>query len=162
MTDFGGKLRQARERRGVSLRHIADTTKISVASLDALERNDLSRLPGGIFSRAFVRSYALEVGLDPDGTVREFVERFQQESAERPALHLASSLAEEESALESRQRMTAVLVKIIVAGFVAAAVIFYLTWRQSSEVRRTQPTAGPLPTRGASLHHPWIPACARL
>ena len=80
MTDFGGKLRQARERRGVSLRQIAATTKISVASLEALERNDLSRLPGGIFSRAFVRSYAQEVGLDPDETVREFIDRFQQET----------------------------------------------------------------------------------
>ena len=66
MTDFGGKLRQAREGRGVSLSQIAAATKISVVSLEALERNDLSRLPGGIFSRAFVQSYAQEVGLDPD------------------------------------------------------------------------------------------------
>jgi len=59
---FGGKLRDARESRGVSLRQIANATKISVAALEALERNDISRLPGGIFSRAFVRSYASEVG----------------------------------------------------------------------------------------------------
>ena len=76
MIDFGAKLRGARERRGVSLRQIAETTKISVAALEALERNDPSRLPGGIFSRAFVRSYAAEVGLDPEATVREFLERF--------------------------------------------------------------------------------------
>ena len=68
MEDFGGKLRQARERRGISLRQIAASTKISAAALEALERNDISRLPGGIFSRAFVRSYAAEVGLDPDAT----------------------------------------------------------------------------------------------
>ena len=54
--DFGSRLRAARERRGVSLRQIATATKISVSALEALERNDLSRLPGGIFSRAFVRS----------------------------------------------------------------------------------------------------------
>ena len=65
-TDFGTKLREARDRKGVSLRAIADATKISVAVLEALERNDESRLPGGIFTRAFVRSYASEVGLDPD------------------------------------------------------------------------------------------------
>ena len=79
MSDFGAKLREARERRGVSLRDIAAHTKFSVAALEALERNDPSRLPGGIFARAFVRSYAAEVGLDPEATVREFVERFDIE-----------------------------------------------------------------------------------
>ena len=59
MTDFGGKLRQAREARGISFRQIAASTKISVAALEALERNDVSKLPGGIFSRSFVRSYAV-------------------------------------------------------------------------------------------------------
>ena len=73
---FGGKLRDARERRGISLRQIANATKISVGALEALERNDFSRLPGGIFSRAFVRSYATEVGLDPDATIQEFIASF--------------------------------------------------------------------------------------
>jgi cytoskeleton protein RodZ len=82
MGDFGGKLRQARERRGVSLRQISAATKISVGVLEALERNDVSKLPGGIFSRAFVRSYASEVGLDPDATIRDFVTEF---SAEEPS-----------------------------------------------------------------------------
>ena len=40
--DFGGTLRAARERRGVSLRQIANATKISVAILEGLERNDIS------------------------------------------------------------------------------------------------------------------------
>src|ERR1043165_2621375 len=85
MSDFGGKLRLARERRGISLRQIAASTKISIAALEALERNDLSKLPGGIFSRAFVRSYAIEVGLDPDATVHEFLERFQATPVVQPA-----------------------------------------------------------------------------
>ena len=70
-TDFGSKLREARERRGISLRQIANATKISVRALEALERNDISRLPGGIFSRAFVRSYAVEVGLDAEATIQD-------------------------------------------------------------------------------------------
>jgi cytoskeletal protein RodZ len=78
--DFGARLREARERRGLSLRAIADATKISVRALEALERNDISRLPGGIFSRAFVRAYALEVGLDPEQTIAEFITRFPHDS----------------------------------------------------------------------------------
>lgn len=53
--DFGGSLREARERAGVTLRAISTSTKISVVTLEALERNDLSRLPGGLFTRAFIR-----------------------------------------------------------------------------------------------------------
>ena len=60
----GARLREAREKRGVSLRQIASNTRISVMSLEALERSDLSRLPGGIFTRAFIRAYAEQVGLD--------------------------------------------------------------------------------------------------
>src|SRR6478752_3991494 len=78
---LGQMLRDARERRGVSLRQIATATKISVSVLDALERNDISKLPGGIFGRAFVRSYASEVGLDPEATIQEFVQRFNVEPA---------------------------------------------------------------------------------
>ena len=47
----GVRLREAREKKGVSLRQIANSTRISVMSLEALERSDLSRLPGGIFTR---------------------------------------------------------------------------------------------------------------
>jgi cytoskeletal protein RodZ len=79
VSDFGSRLREARERRGITLRDIAERTKISIATLESIERNDSSRLPGGIFARSFVRSYATEVGLDPDATVREFVARFDAE-----------------------------------------------------------------------------------
>src|ERR1700681_3602927 len=78
--DFGSKLREARERRGLSLRQIANATKISMNTLEALERNDLARLPGGMFSRAFVRSFALEVGLDPEDTLQEFMGQFPLDS----------------------------------------------------------------------------------
>ena len=78
--DFGARMRQVREQRGVTLRHIAHTTKLSVSALEALERNDISRLPGGIFSRAFVRSYAAEIGVDPEQTVRDFLSQFPHES----------------------------------------------------------------------------------
>src|SRR6187399_1012233 len=98
---FGGKLRDARERRGISLRQIANATKISVGALEALERNDISRLPGGIFSRAFVRSYATEVGLDPEATIQEFVAHFPHDSV--TAGHQTSA-AIEAASLESDRR----------------------------------------------------------
>jgi cytoskeletal protein RodZ len=141
MDDFGGKLRQARERRGISLRQIASSTKIAAAALDALEKNDISKLPGGIFSRAFVRSYAVEVGLDPDDTVREFLERFNQEpppSAEA----MAAAIPEEEKQFELRQRQA-----LKALGFGAAlllvlvAILFFVLRRRSAPL----PEPPPLP-----------------
>ncbi len=71
--DIGIRLRAAREGKGVSLRHIADTTKLTVSTLQALERGNVSRLPGGIYRRAIVRSFAREVGLDPEETLQAFL-----------------------------------------------------------------------------------------
>src|SRR6187549_3561246 len=102
MNDFGGMLRQAREGRGISLRQIAASTKISVAALEALERNDVSKLPGGIFSRSFVKGYASEVGLDPDETVREFLERFGSEPPPPPPV--VTQISEEEMRFEARRQ----------------------------------------------------------
>jgi cytoskeleton protein RodZ len=78
----GAELRDARERAGLTLRAVSDRTKISVPTLEALERDDISRLPGGIFLRSFVRAYASEVGLDPEQAVRRFVVRFPDASVE--------------------------------------------------------------------------------
>jgi cytoskeletal protein RodZ len=80
MTDehsaFGARLRVAREARGVSLRHIADVTKLPLRMLEALERGKVSRLPGGIYRRSIVRSYAREIGLDPEATLRDFLKQW--------------------------------------------------------------------------------------
>ena len=139
MSDFGGKLRLARERRGISLRQVAASTKISVATLEALERNDISKLPGGIFSRGFVRSYAIEVGLEPDETVREFLDRFPGEPA--PASHVPVAIPEEESQFESQQRMAGVMLKLVLVSLPIIAVILYFTFRS-----RPADVVGPPPT----------------
>ena len=71
--EFGSRLRQSREERGVSLRQIAEVTKLSVRALEALERVDAKGLPNGIFRRALVRAYAREIGRDPEQTLAEFL-----------------------------------------------------------------------------------------
>jgi cytoskeleton protein RodZ len=139
MSDFGGKLRLARERRGISLRQIAASTKISVGALEALERNDISKLPGGIFSRAFVRSYAVEVGLDPDETVREFLNRFQGEPSPSTATPVA--VPEEESTFESQQRMASVLLKLVLISIPLVGFILYFTMRSRPAQSTPPPTA---------------------
>src|SRR5260221_10164020 len=71
---LGARLRQRREREQIALTTIAEQTKIKLSLLEALERDDVSRWPAGIFRRAFIRAYANSIGLEPDVVVREFLE----------------------------------------------------------------------------------------
>lgn len=146
MNDFGGKLRLARERRGISLRQISATTKISIAALEALERNDISKLPGGIFSRSFVRSYAAEIGLDPDETVHEFLERFQSSPA--TAIPTPASASEAEATFDERQRLAAAVLKALLIAVPLLVLILFFTMRVRTPA--TVSTAAPLPASAAT------------
>src|ERR1700759_4894309 len=66
---FGEELRRERELRGISLKEIADATKISKRFLEAIERNDHNTLPAPVFTRGFVREYARYLGLSADEIV---------------------------------------------------------------------------------------------
>ncbi len=74
---FGPRLRRERERRRISLERIAEATNVSADLWEAMERNDFSRWPSGIFARAFVRDYARALGLDADAVVNEFCRHFE-------------------------------------------------------------------------------------
>jgi cytoskeleton protein RodZ len=124
--DFGATLRDARTRRGVSLRQIANATKISFSVLEALERNDISRLPGGIFVRAFVRSYAIEVGLDPEAAIQDFIAQFPHDSV--TVGHPTSEQNEDNEALESDRRMAGTFLSLLVISIpIAGAVLYFST-----------------------------------
>jgi len=70
--DPATRLRQAREAKGLSCRQLAETTKLSVRTIEALERDCVAALPEGIYRRAIVRAIAGEVGLNPDQLLQEF------------------------------------------------------------------------------------------
>lgn len=79
MEHFGEALRCERQLRSVSLEDIAQTTKVTVRSLQALESDAFDQLPGGILSKGIVRSYVRFLGLDES----EWVERFLDASGQK-------------------------------------------------------------------------------
>ena len=81
---LGSRLRRHREQRGISLRSVADTTKISHPLLQALERGDVSQWPQGIYRAGFIRAYAAAVGLPVDETALEFARAFDPAPAPEP------------------------------------------------------------------------------
>lgn len=72
LASFGEELRREREIRGISLKEIADSTKISKRFLDAIERNDHKNLPAPVFTRGFVREYARYLGLSSEEMVNRY------------------------------------------------------------------------------------------
>jgi len=72
LASFGEELRREREIRGISLKEIADATKISKRFLEAIERNDHKTLPAPVFTRGFVREYARYVGLNAEEMVNRY------------------------------------------------------------------------------------------
>ncbi|HXH92200.1 MAG TPA: helix-turn-helix domain-containing protein, partial [Thermoanaerobaculia bacterium] len=72
LASFGEELRREREIRGISLKEIADATKISKRFLEAIERNDHKTLPAPVFTRGFVREYARYLGLSSEEMVNRY------------------------------------------------------------------------------------------
>ena len=140
MNDFGARLKAARVKSGVSLREIATTTKISVVALEALEREDYSRLPGGIFSRAFIRAYALQVGLDPEATVNEFLTELQRFERESKVATRVEITPEDKVFLERQRRAQLWLKLVAVALFLTAIAIAF--W-QTRSLWQTPPSSPP-------------------
>lgn len=78
---FGEELRRERLVREITLEEISAATKISVRLLKALEESDLSRLPAPAFTRGFIRSYALHIGIDPEQKVCAYLADLAEASA---------------------------------------------------------------------------------
>ena len=106
-----------------------------MGALEALERNDIPRLPGGIFSRAFVRSYAIEVGLDPDATIQEFITQFPHDTV--TAGYPDYELVEDNEAVESDRRMAGTFLWLLALSLpIAGVVIYFATAGRSGAARR--------------------------
>jgi transcriptional regulator with XRE-family HTH domain len=90
---FGSRLRTQRERRGVTLESIVDSTKIKRSLLESLERGDASHWPRGLYRRAYIRDYACAIGLPAEPLVAEFVRLFPEDGS--PVSEDVAALAQE-------------------------------------------------------------------
>src|SRR5678816_2068499 len=68
----GDLLQAARERKGVDLYRAERDTKIRARHLAALESGDYAELPGAVYTKGFLRNYALYLGLDPEEVIRQW------------------------------------------------------------------------------------------
>jgi cytoskeleton protein RodZ len=90
MPTLGEELRHKREQRGITLAEIAEATRIGTRFLKAIETNNFSTLPGGLFTRSFIRAYAKHVGMNEDEAIGLYLQQVgdarggEQEAASQP------------------------------------------------------------------------------
>jgi cytoskeletal protein RodZ len=109
---LGEFLRRARERRGLTLQQIAGETKIPRRHLEALEHDNITAVPGGLYRRAQIRAFARAVRADEDQALAK-LERALDELA--PRLPVPDSPPTEEPIL-SRRRMVITIVVVVAAA----------------------------------------------
>jgi cytoskeleton protein RodZ len=71
MSDIGAILREAREEQGLTITEVEARTRIRARFLTALENNDFEALDGAVYTRGFLRNYAIFLGLDPEPLLAE-------------------------------------------------------------------------------------------
>jgi cytoskeleton protein RodZ len=134
---FGEKLRREREMRGITLEEIAEATKIGSRSLTALETEDFDKLPGGIFNKGFVRSYARYLGIDEDQAVADFLsaEAIFRKGGPAPSVSVPTG---DDGTAGAAKRFSAAPVAVILV----LALAGYAGWRVIS-ARRAPRTDSP-------------------
>ena len=141
--DIGGRLRRAREERALTLGDIAKTTKISTGALKALEENDVARLPGGVFRRAYLRAFATEVGLNADELVGEFRRTFEPEKPAPPPA--GPAIGDRRSLLIWVAGVTMTVILLLCGALVFRSLEFHQTqqedWRLHNEPELEAPEA---------------------
>jgi len=134
---FGTWLRRQRELREISLREIADVTKISIRYLEALEQDRFDVLPAPVFAHGFLREYARYVGLDADEVVNSYLTA-QKES--EPEEELDTPVVRR----RDPKRPTGTLLALAaVVLLVAVAALAYFAESCQSRDRSLPPTAAP-------------------
>lgn len=125
---LGEKLRQAREARGVSISEVAEQTRISALYLDRIENDDYRTLPGGIFNKGFVKSFAKFVGVDENEALQDYAELIASQGtpvAESPKSYRSEVLTDERSAASS---LPTIIIAAVILGLMTAGILLFLNY----------------------------------
>ncbi len=156
MFSVGNRLRRAREEQGLSLSRVADEIRIHARYLEAIEADDLSQLPGGFFTRSFVRQYADRLGV-PMEEIAAGLEGWLAESASESAPSLEPRTMKfgvppvtymvEGRSRPRRKVLGAILALVVVIGGCAAVYSFWLQRQKEPPLAQLvqEPEAAPEP-----------------
>lgn len=125
---LGEKLRQAREERGLSISEVAEQTRISPLYLESIENNDYKILPGGIFNKGFVKSYAKHVGINEQEALQDYTALMSQQGTD---ITEESKTYRPEVLTDERSRLglfPTLIFSVIILGLIIWGVMAFLKY----------------------------------
>lgn len=143
MAEFGANLKALRESKGLTLNQISGETRIAIRFLQALENDDFESLPGGVFSRGFVRAYAEVLGIDPEKTLVDF---------ERASTYEVPPLVDVDNPRPDKSNRA--LYPIAVGILLVLVIIFYVVTKEPGVSVTANPQPIPPPTQTAATPSP--------
>ncbi len=126
------RLAAARERKGVDLARAERDTKIRVRYLSALERGDYRDLPGAVYTKGFLRNYAIYLGLDPEDVLRQWRRERGDQVGPEPVIVPPRPLAEPSRPLNFSP-------SVVVAALLTAGVVLFFIYLSSQLLRYSRP-----------------------
>jgi transcriptional regulator with XRE-family HTH domain len=132
--NFGERLKRERELREISMDELTKATRIGTRFVEALENEDWTKLPGGVFGHGFVRTIARYLGLNEEALLGEY----DLARAE----HLAAAPPKVEERIPSPPKWLPVVAVLLL--FLLAAGLFYTGrygWRRFAAYRASKKSA---------------------
>jgi Helix-turn-helix domain/Glucodextranase, domain B len=126
------RLAAARERKGVDLVRAERDTKIRVRYLSALERGDYRDLPGAVYTKGFLRNYAIYLNLDPEDVLRQWRRERGDQVGPEPVIVPPRPLDEPSRPLNFSP-------SVVVAALLTAGVVLFFVYLSSQLLRYSRP-----------------------
>jgi cytoskeleton protein RodZ len=145
-SSVGMDLKLARERLGKELSEVSSRLRIRVAHLQALEQGRIGDLPGKVYALGYLRSYAKELGLNPE----ELARRFKEETRQGGSTDLDFPAPVPERSIPAGA--------VVLLGFVLAVGAYAGWYRLSGQGKLPAEVVPPVPTRLVPLAEQAIPA----
>lgn len=154
---LGEKLRQARDERGISISEVAEQTRISSMYLELIENDDYRTLPGGIFNKGFVKSYAKYVGLDEQEALQDYAKIVAGDEGEvdHQRVYKPEVLTDDRN---SSSMIPTVIFAIIILGLMTWGILALVKYIQESDSRPSVANTNTNPGANSNTANPNAPA----
>lgn len=152
---LGQQLRRAREAMGVSLRDVSEQTRITMRHLEAIEADDFKHLPGGIFNKSFIKSYARHVRFDEQRALALY-ERTARERGETTTDEVLTSPQRSRvyTGDTARSPLITYALSAVIVGILILIVYAGLHYYRRTEVQPAAAQATPTPAAQAAAQQP--------
>jgi len=129
---LGEKLQQAREARGITISEVAEQTRISPLYIESIENNDYRPLPGGIFNKGFVKSYAKYVGVDEMEALQDYTQLILEQEGvqtDEPKTYRPEVLTDERTRSSS---ITTIIFAVVILGLMTWGILTLVRYIQDN------------------------------